>query len=746
MDVEAIGKVPILVAIEKAILLQDKIDEMFTLQYTSENPRTLLNIFKQINDSYLKQLLELRQDYVDSIFEKQRDGILFQARSITDSIGNIHSYLRFVDAARVGKAQSGMVLSVELLSKKYSLPVLKMLSIIRPQWKYNFKYINIINFIKDILTEDIISDENNPNNKLPEIFGIVSFPGLDQNDVLAQVMLAHEIGHLLDEARNISKIYSYEDKVVASCKIPSDKIDEIVENRMKGEFNNTPELWAHFIRNSLEVYETNNIKDWIIRWIKEFTADIIAVRLIGPAFFLALTRFATSLISIDDIVENYPPIRIRLQKVIEEMENEEAGLGYIKFFEDHQDNPTSDSVAKVLLNTFQQYKTLILSPRSTISQPLNEYNKQNESLRIEAANLSISDYLDTVIKNIREVISKDNQKCFKLKEEIFNVTNDLHNRNIPPTQVIYFDKKHIEPLGFETILNAGWLSKIKYEDDYLSKESKKDIKASEREKNFSELQSRNNITSKLVVFGIEFSDMLAKYMEKKNSVKNKGRKMNFNRAFCINSEYKNPESSLKGVLSGKCLLDKIKENEIVISPLFEFSQIKEASIDVRLGNKFIVTRRSKLSGLDPGKADKLELRQQIRQSQEMIYVAYGEPFTLHPNEFVLGSTLEYFSFPSNVTAYVIGRSSWGRIGLVIATATQVGPGYKGTLTLELANVGVVPIVLYAGVRIAQLVMHALEEPVDVDQQNAGKYQFSTGPQFSKIFADEELEYRYIFRD
>jgi len=92
-----------------------------------------------------------------------------------------------------------------------------------------------------------------------------------------------------------------------------------------------------------------------------------------------------------------------------------------------------------------------------------------------------------------------------------------------------------------------------------------------------------------------------------------------------------------------------------------------------------------------------------------VYVPFGESFVLHPKSFVLGSTLEWIRLPANRGGYVTARSSWGRYGLIIATATGIHPGFSGCLTLELANVGEIPIVIKPGTTIAQLFIHTVED-------------------------------------
>ncbi len=115
-------------------------------------------------------------------------------------------------------------------------------------------------------------------------------------------------------------------------------------------------------------------------------------------------------------------------------------------------------------------------------------------------------------------------------------------------------------------------------------------------------------------------------------------------------------------------------------------------------------------------------------------VPIGKPLWLHPGQFVLGATLEYLRFPDDLAADVVGRSSWGRLGLLVATAVLVQPGYRGTLTLELVNHGDGPIALYPGSRIAQLVVSPVLEPSE--DSYAGKYAGSTGPEVSHIAKEQ----------
>jgi dCTP deaminase len=139
------------------------------------------------------------------------------------------------------------------------------------------------------------------------------------------------------------------------------------------------------------------------------------------------------------------------------------------------------------------------------------------------------------------------------------------------------------------------------------------------------------------------------------------------------------------VLAKSVLEDLLKKKDIVITPLLDQDQIQDSSIDVRLGNEFIVIRKTRLTSLDL-RRDRETFSQQLHGYQVRTRIEYGKEFVLHPGQLVLGATLEYIRLPSNVAAYVIGKSSWGRMGLIIATATAIAPGYCGTPTLEIVLV------------------------------------------------------------
>ncbi len=156
------------------------------------------------------------------------------------------------------------------------------------------------------------------------------------------------------------------------------------------------------------------------------------------------------------------------------------------------------------------------------------------------------------------------------------------------------------------------------------------------------------------------------------------------------------------VLSDGTILRLVDEGRIRVDPWDE-SLVQPASVDLRLGDSFRVFHNHRTSAID--------LRDPPTNLTEQVKVGDGEAFIIHPGEFCLGRTLEYVELPGDIVARIEGKSSLGRLGLIVhATAGFCDPGWRGTLTLELNNLTRVPIKLYPGLPIAQLSFMTLDAP------------------------------------
>ena len=158
------------------------------------------------------------------------------------------------------------------------------------------------------------------------------------------------------------------------------------------------------------------------------------------------------------------------------------------------------------------------------------------------------------------------------------------------------------------------------------------------------------------------------------------------------------------VLSDGTIRRLVEEGRIVIDP-WHPELVQPASVDLKLGDTFRVFHNHRTAAID--------LREPPTNLTEEIPVADGEAFVIHPGEFALGRTEEWVELPDDVVARIEGKSSLGRLGLIVhATAGFVDPGFKGTLTLEITNLTRVPIKLYPGLLIAQLSFMGLDAPAE----------------------------------
>ncbi|GAA2815710.1 dCTP deaminase [Saccharopolyspora taberi] len=182
------------------------------------------------------------------------------------------------------------------------------------------------------------------------------------------------------------------------------------------------------------------------------------------------------------------------------------------------------------------------------------------------------------------------------------------------------------------------------------------------------------------------------------------------------------------LLSDRDLRKELADGRLELDP-FDAAMIQPSSIDVRLDRYFRVFDNTKYTHIDPS--------QQQDELTSLREVPDGEPFVLHPGEFVLGSTFELVSLPDDLAGRLEGKSSLGRLGLLThSTAGFIDPGFTGHITLELSNVANLPITLWPGMKIGQLCLFRLSSPADhpYGSREAGsRYQGQRGPTPSRAY-------------
>ena len=188
------------------------------------------------------------------------------------------------------------------------------------------------------------------------------------------------------------------------------------------------------------------------------------------------------------------------------------------------------------------------------------------------------------------------------------------------------------------------------------------------------------------------------------------------------------------ILSDREIEKYIKQKKIIFKPSLVLSnQLGPASVDLKLGNEFRIFNSREKSFVDP--LDK----KTFKNLTKLIRIKDKQHLVLHPGDFILGVTSEEITLPDDIGARIEGRSSWGRLGIIIhTTAGYVDPGFRGRLTLEILNVGKLSIFLYPGIKICQLALEKLSSPAknSYAKRKSSKYCNDNLPTESKIYKDK----------
>lgn len=196
------------------------------------------------------------------------------------------------------------------------------------------------------------------------------------------------------------------------------------------------------------------------------------------------------------------------------------------------------------------------------------------------------------------------------------------------------------------------------------------------------------------------------------------------------------------ILSDRDIKQGLKSGKIAIDPLLDYEkQIQPSSVDLRIGNEFKSFKIIKQGFIDP--KDKLNMN----SFMESTCVEDGDYFIIHPNEFTLATTFETVKVPNDLVARVEGRSSMGRLGITMhVTAGYIDPGFEGKITLEISNIGKMPVALYPGQRGCQIVFETMTSPSNRPYghpERNSKYMGQDRPESSRIQEDYELKNNHL---
>jgi len=536
---------------------------------------------------------------------------------------------------------------------------------------------------------------------LDRIFGpdapfLISIPKGFTDKPLLNVLLGHEIGHICYKRWNIEKevkIYIEKNKNILTS-IIKQKIDQqmkvITREIEKSWGNDAPfrDEQEKFVNEQVTYQWNSRASGMILRWSKEIFCDLMGIRIYGPIFLATVYQFFLTYEPgrRGEEIDDYPSHYERFRILVDQFPELSTKMDKIPRYKEY------------FINCLESIKGL------------GEPSEWRRDIYEKLIRPFIKDILKPKLKlNDLPKFDSDNFSSN------FKYLQKSYYENVPPFEIMNLDKESSSIPSYLEILNSAMLYQL---ENYG--------KLSEIEKLEDSIPNRKRLNSH-VLRALELLP-LQKY---------------FDKIYGNDKMQKHVKDFFSSRFNKKCT--------IIITPILNPSKqiASKYMVDLRIGNVFIFSKKTKYSEIDPKSENDKDGFADIKNYQERVIKRWDEPFVLHPGQFTLSATLEYISLPLDCIATVEGRSSWGRLGLVIATATVVAPGFKGCLTLELINLGDTPIRLYPAARIAQLIISKtdVEGEAYSDMKDA-KYPCLIHPEFSRIRDDQDwndLDWESIFK-
>jgi len=663
--------------------------------------QALLNIFQylaRVSDEVLKRIDWTAPPGVI-------DGDITVLRVLDLQVKEFAAHIRYVESARTTQLPWQVIPSFEklvvLLRRRGKV-------MLRPMWRYN--YVTIVSNLRDLYLAELqpyeliyvpeIDVESKIIAPLGEAFHIISFPALERDNILLHSVIGHELGHLLAT------------ELVESVKQPflaevRDRIEQQTDLDLASDDKNAGTPRRRLKRDRL-TKNINNTLTYFERAAEEIVADAVGAVLFGPAAVFSIFDVAVQHeFDLEPTSDNdyYPPWRRRIREILRVADKIapsllQAGSGLFRMpspmglQERAQDLQLSSDGRASLVNT-------------RIST-LREIAKVSTDESVIAANsfaniayTALQPYVDRCVSEVQRILGKNAFNEDQVRRTLPSLIERL-DAGVTPNAEHDNPSLKFSRVGLVDVLNSAWYHKASLSVTPITPEDRGLLE---------QVRSQRN---RLTLKAIEFVNITEQYVSKSTRRKAVGASV-----------------ASQGVLTSDDIQWAMQqtsiEERLIVTPLFDpVESIADAAIDVRLGTEFILFRKEAFHALDISASE--SLLSDIGRYQERVIRRIQDRFVLHPRQLVIGSTLEYVQLPTNIMAYVIGKSTWGRTGLIIATATKVDPGFRGCITLEMVNEGEVPLVLFPGMPIAQLVLHRTERPT----KYSGVYSCPIGPEFPRF--------------
>lgn len=694
--------------VARARSAQERCSHILSYDFFSDSPPSLARAISLVC-GYLSQAAVSIFAGIEWDDPDQLEQDIWLLRNTDNLIQQLAAHLRYVQGARSDRLPWGIIPSFERLVHQL-VPEKQVM--LRPKWNYNYSvtlsdfrssYLTALEEFADYVPGVDIRAELAQVLKHP--FHIIAFPALERENILLHTLLGHELGHLfaqrfLTERRKTE----FKESVIA-------QVEVITDSEMRREGYSEAKsgfLFPEFKRKRIARNASLALEYWT-RALEELLSDVVGAILFGPAaLFSTLDMAMQQGYDIPPSPETrfYPPWRMRLREVFR-IVNADG----VRFF------PISDSIfsstdaSDRAKRVNEQYRFIEgICKEKSDSGVLSAHPLAR--IAYDKVEKSVQEGTDFLLKECK--LTKHRSVGSSLYKHI-NFLIDRLDHDIPPNALERNINDKKKQVTLVEIINAAWLHRASIAAEVLDESGMLS----------SHVTAQRKRANKLTLKAIELAGLASGYWKE-----NKIASYSPDPSGGDSNDHSGEVLSASEIVG--CMERQSLDERLIITPLLNPAEsIGSGSLDVRLGNQFIIMKREAFPLLDI--ADPEADGHRIERYQERLIKGYGEKFILHPRQLVIGSTLEYIQIPPGLMCYVIGKSTWGRMGLIIATATKVDPGYRGCITLEIINEGEIPLVLYPGVPIAQLVLHRASG----SSRYEGGYSCAIGPEFPKFGGKRE---------
>lgn len=407
----------------------DRLSQLRYKNYPFKSSKDFIEVMLKIHEGLFDGLdvLELEVLETSEKAEKNSADLLIRINRYGHLIGVLHSLLQILEVGSREYISQGSVVLMENITKIFES---NSQFILLPMYEYNYTYQELVQPLKTML-KDVLPQIEDILSLFAKKFAVIGFPLVQKENVLLNSLIAHEIGHFINEEKQI--VEGLMEKVSIDVK----KVEEIAKewSEWPGEIEPI-ELtrFIEFARIQAEIHRMATI--WISNWLKELVSDVLAFHLIGPTYLFALANFLLTLIGVDEESGDYPPPRMRIKLLLDEFDE----IGYSRTLLCIKKDNTIKEIAKKFVD---------------ITEDLGNFLSEIEEEERDKLSILVHDVIVKVIpelrKNVLNVIENRGYTSKRFFKEVFSLIPTLDSF-VPPAEIS--SEKPAPPLS---ILNAGML-------------------------------------------------------------------------------------------------------------------------------------------------------------------------------------------------------------------------------------------------------------------------------------------------